>query len=119
VAAPAAYYPTTDAGRQRLAAELAARGLTPTQVMVNFRHGKIEAMAAAMAAGTFDWTAAGLQPVVMGPAGEVLGRHHRVIAAHLSGTDLTTIPGPRPQVQHVPANYRPVLAWIDVLPDVP
>ncbi|MFO0799980.1 MAG: ParB/RepB/Spo0J family partition protein [Gemmataceae bacterium] len=118
MAAPAAYYPTTGAGRHQLAAELTARGLVPTQAKADFSRATIDAIAAAMADGSFDWTAAGLQPVVMGPGGEVLGGHHRVVAAHLTGTDLTTVPGPRPQVQRLPVNYRPVRRWIDVLPDV-
>ncbi len=62
---------------------------------------------------------ASLQPVIMGPNGEVLGGHHRAIAAQLAGTDLTKVPGPRPQVQRLPQNFRPVYRWIDVLPDVP
>jgi hypothetical protein len=55
----------------------------------------------------------------MGPNGEVMGGHHRVIAAHLVGIDLIAVAGPRPQVQVLPSNYRPVYDWIDVLPDVP
>jgi hypothetical protein len=48
----------------------------------------------------------------------VLGGHHRIVAAHLAGIDLTKVPGPRPQVQRLPQNFRPVYRWIDVLPDV-
>ena len=69
--------------------------------------------------GSFDWNTASLQPVILGPAGEVMGGHHRVIASHLAGIDLTKVPGPRPQVQRLPQNYRPEHQWIDVLPDVP
>ena len=69
--------------------------------------------------GTFDWDKASLQPVILGPAGEVMGGHHRVIASHLAGIDLTAVPGPRPQVQRLPRNYRPEYRWIDVLPDAP
>lgn len=118
MAAPTAYYPTTDAGRQQLAAELTGRGLVPTQVKADFSRATIDAMAVAMVDGSFDWTASGLQPVVLGPGGEVLGGHHWVVAAYLTGTDLAAVPGSRPQVQRLPVSYRPVYLWADVLPDV-
>lgn len=76
-------------------------------------------MVEAMQNGSFDWNRASLQPVILGPNDEVLGGHHRVIAAHVAGIDLATVPGPRPQVQQLPMNFRPVFVWIDVLPDVP
>jgi hypothetical protein len=66
----------------------------------------------------FDWIKASLQPVIMGPNGEILGGHHRVIAASLAGVDLPRVPGPRPQVRRLPSNFRPVYQWIDVLPGV-
>jgi hypothetical protein len=119
VRAPNSYYPTTAAGRQQLADELAATGLKPTQSKASFDPDKINRMAEAMTDGSFDWNAAGLQPVILGPNGEVMGGHHRVVAAHLAGVDLTTVPGLRPQVQRLPLNYRPVEEWSDVLPDVP
>lgn len=118
MAAPTAYYPTTDAGRQQLAAELTARGLVPTQGKADFSRATMDVMAAAMADGSFDWVRSGLQPVVLGPGGEILGGHHRVVAAHLIGTDLAAVPGPRPQVQRLPVCFRPVYRWADVLPDV-
>jgi hypothetical protein len=68
--------------------------------------------------GSFDWSKASLQPVILGPKGEIMGGHHRVIAAQLAGIDLTAVHGPRPQVQRLPKNYRPEEQWIDVLPDV-
>ena len=111
-------YPTTAAGRQQLADELTAAGFRPTQARSSFDRAKIEAMADAMRDGSFAWTRASLQPVILGPGGEVLGGHHRVVAAHLAGVDLTTVPGPRPQVYRLPQNYRPVYRWTDVLPDV-
>jgi len=119
VSARNTHYPTTSAGRQQLADDLAGRGLTPTQGKQHFDRDKIDAMVDAMKDGSFDWNTASLQPVIMGPNGEVMGGHHRVIAGHLAGVDLTTIPGPRPQVQRLPRNFRPEYEWIDVLPDVP
>ena len=113
------YYPSDQAGRQQLADELVAKGLKPTQSKAQFDRDKINWMVDAMTDGSFDWNKASLQPVIMGPNGEVLGGHHRAIAAHLAGVDLKSVPGPRPQVQTLPINYRPVLEWIDVLPDVP
>jgi hypothetical protein len=113
------YYPTDQAGRQQLADDLTARGFKPTQPKGRFFKDKIDKMADAMKDGSFDWNKSSLQPVILGPNGEVMGGHHRVIAAHQAGIDLTTVPGPRPQVQRLPQNFRPVSNWIDVLPDVP
>lgn len=76
-------------------------------------------MAEAMKDTSFGWDKTSLQPVILGPAGEVIGGHHRVIAAHFAGINLTTVPGPRPQVWRLPQNFRPEYEWIDVLPDVP
>jgi hypothetical protein len=112
-------YPTDQAGRQQLADELTAKGLMPTQTKHHFDRGKIDRMADAMRNGTFDWSLGSLQPVVLGPSAEVIGGHHRVIAAHLAGIDSTTVQGAWPQVRRLPFNYRPVFNWIDVLPDVP
>lgn len=112
-------FPTDQAGRQQLADELAAKGFKPTQGKQHFDPDKINNMVDAMEDGSFDWNRANLQPVILGPNGEVMGGHHRVIAAHLPGIDLTAVPGPRPQVQRLPQNFRPVSDWIDVLPDVP
>ena len=111
-------YPTDEAGRQQLADALTAAGLKPTQDKHRFDRDKIEAMADAMSNGFFDWRSAGLQPVILGPNDEVLGGHHRIIAAHLAGIDLGSLPGPRPQVQRLARCFRPVYQWIDVLPDV-
>jgi ParB-like nuclease domain len=111
-------YPTDPAGRRQLADELTARGLKPTQSKQHFDRDTINRMVDAMQDGSFDWIKASLQPVIMGPNGEILGGHHRVIAASLAGIDLSKVPGPRPQVQRLPWNYRPVYQWIDVLPDV-
>lgn len=113
-----ANYPSDQAGRQQLADELSAKGLKPTQKKQHFDRDKIEKMVEAMQVGAFDWNKASLQPVILGPNGEIMGGHHRVIAAHLAGIDLTTVPGPRPQVQSLPKNYRPEEQWMDVLPDV-
>jgi len=112
-------YPTAQFGRQQLANELAAEGFKPTQGKQHFDRDKINKMLDAMKDGSFDWNKASLQPVILGPNGEVLGGHHRVIVAHLAGIDLTAIPGQRPQVQQLPKNFRPVSDWIDVLPDAP
>ncbi|MBI1832878.1 MAG: hypothetical protein HYR84_15675 [Planctomycetes bacterium] len=111
-------YPTDEAGRQQLADELAARGLKPTQAKKNFKRAKLDKMIEAMITGSFDWGMASLRPVVIGLDGEILGGHHRIIAAHLAGIDLTTVPGPRPQIQTVPHCFRVVYSWIDVLPEV-
>jgi hypothetical protein len=112
------YYPTDSAGRQRLADELTATGWKPTQAKQHFDRDKINTMVEAMKDGSFAWDKASLQPIILGPDGGILGGHHRVIAAHLAGIDLTSIPGPRPQVQRLPKIFRPVADWIDVLPEV-
>src|SRR2546427_492082 len=101
-------YPTDPAGRQQLADELTAKGLKPTQTKPNFDRDKINTMVDAMKDGSFDWNTASLQPVILGPDDEVLGGHHRVIAAHLAGIDLPVVPGPRSQVQSLTKNFRPV-----------
>jgi hypothetical protein len=119
VGATNAHFPTDQAGRQQLADQLTARGWAPTQGRQHFDRVKINLMVDAMQDGSFDWNRAGLQPVILGPNGEVMSGHHRVIAAHLAAIDLATHPGPRPQVQRLPRNFRPVYRWIDVLPDVP
>jgi allophanate hydrolase subunit 2 len=101
-----------------LADELDANGLRPTQAKQHFDRAKIDRMAEAMVNGSFDWNKSSLQPVILGPDGEVMGGHHRVIAAHLAGIDLAAIAGARPQVHTLPKNFRPLSRWIDVLPDV-
>jgi len=113
------YYPTDQPGRRQLADELTSKGLKPTQTKQHFDRDRINMMVDAMQDGSFDWNKSSLQPVILGPNGEVLGGHHRVIAAHLAGIDLIAIPGPRPQIQRLPKNFRPISDWIDVLPDVP
>lgn len=110
------HYPLDADGRDELAASLSALGLTPTQSKSRFNRDKIDRMAAEMLADTFDWVAASRSPVIVGPAGEVVGGHHRVVAAHLAGVDLGSMPGV--QVRTVGQNFRPVHNWIDVLPDV-
>ena len=115
---PGTNYPSSETGRQQLADELTALGFTPTQGKQHFDRDKIERMVDAMRDGSFDWNRASLQPVIIGPNGEVLGGHHRVVAAHLARVELTKVPGPRPQVRRLPRNYRSVGAWIDALPDV-
>jgi hypothetical protein len=112
-------YPADQAGRQQLADELTARGFVPTQSKPAFDRDKINRMIEAMLDGTFDWNKASVQPVILGPNDEVMGGHHRVIASHLAGIDLTAVAGARPQVQRLPMNFRPTSDWIDVLPDVP
>jgi hypothetical protein len=116
--APNLAYPTDLAGRKQLADELTAKGLKPTQVKQHFNRDKINRMADAMRDGSFDWNTASLQPVILGPNGEVMGGHHRAIAAHLVGIDLHAVPGPRPQIRRLPVSFRLVHDWIDVLPDV-
>jgi hypothetical protein len=111
-------YPIDDAGRQQLADELSAKGLKPTQKKDRFIRHKINSMVVDMTSGSFDWADAALQPIFLGPNGEVLGGHHRVIAAHLAGIDLTAVPGPWPQVRSLPQCFRPEYQWIDALPDV-
>jgi hypothetical protein len=114
-----ANYPTSPAGRQQLADRLTAKGLTPTQGIQSFNRAKINAMADAMQRGLFDWQSASLEPVILGPRGQVLNGHHRVIAAELAGIDLANISAPMPQVRRLSRNYRPEFRWVDVLPDVP
>lgn len=92
--------------------------LKPTQGKQHFDRAKIDVMVVAMADGTFGWGKASLQPVVLGPGGEILGGHHRVVASHLAGVDMTKVPGLRPQMQRLPQSFRPEYLWIDVLPDV-
>jgi hypothetical protein len=111
-------YPTDAAGRQQLADDLVAKGYTPTQEKDKFSVEKINVMVEAMQDGSFNYTQASLRPIVLGPKGEVLGGHHRIVAAHLAGVDLATIPGPRPQIQNVAKSFRLEYEWIDVLPDV-
>jgi hypothetical protein len=102
-----------------LAAELAAKGLKPTQAKENLYRDKIDGIVDKMRDESFDWNDASLHPVIFGPNSEIIDGHHRVIAAHLAGIELKTIPGPRPQVQSVPVSFRHVFDWLDVLPDVP
>jgi hypothetical protein len=111
-------YPTDEAGRQQLADELTAKGLKPTQLQEYFLRSKINKFVKKMQNGTFNWKKASLFPVVLGPGGEIIGGHHRVVAAHLAGVDLTAIPGLRPQVQYVSQCFRIESSWIDVLPEV-
>lgn len=114
-------YPSDETARIILAMELTSEGFVPTQGKEDFDRDKIDGMAVAMSlpsgdAGAFDWRAAALRPVVLGPNGEVLGGHHRVVAAHLAGIDLWSIPR---QVQRQPQVYRDALfRWDQVLPDV-
>jgi hypothetical protein len=111
-------YPTDDAGRRQLADELTAKGYIPTQRKKSFDRDKINRMTERMTDGTFDWNDAGLHPVFIGPNSEVLGGHHRIIAAHLAGVDLAAVSASRPQVHRLPMCLRPKYQWIDVLPDV-
>lgn len=109
-------YPSAEPDRLILAMELAGKGLIPTQGKQHFSRDKINNMVQAMENGTFDWRAAGLRPVLLGPKGEVLGGHHRLVAAHLAGIDLDSMPG---QVIQYPIAFRDVLfRWDQVLPDV-
>src|SRR5712692_9439216 len=108
------HYPVDQAGRQQLADDLTATGLKPTQTKQHFDRDKINKMVDAMTDGSFDWNKASLQPVILGPNGEVMGGHHRVIAAHLAGIDLTAVGGPRPQFQRLPQSFRRVSDWINV-----
>jgi hypothetical protein len=111
-------YPSTPAGRQSLADELTAMGYVPTQAQSCFDRGKIDAMCQEMRRGTFDWHRSSLQPIILGPCKEILGGHHRVVAAHLAGVDLARSNGGPPQVYTLGQSYRAARAWIDVLPDV-
>ena len=80
-----AMYPTDQKGRQELADELTSKGLKPTQSQQAFDLEKINRMVEAMQDGTFDWNKANLRPIVLGPGGEVLGGHHRVVAVCAAG----------------------------------
>ncbi len=108
-------YPTDDAARQQLALELTAKGLKPTQQKDRFRRTTIDQMAEQMKDGSFDWARSARQPVFLGPNGEVINGHHRIIAAHLAGIDLLAMPS---QVRRLAHCFRPDYPWIDVLPDV-
>lgn len=108
-------YPQDAVARQDLADALTAAGFKPRQPKSRFSRATIEAMAIAMKSGQFAWNRSAMQPAILGPNGEVLGGHHRVIAACLAGIDLKAIPG---QVYSIAPVYRPVYDWIDVLPDV-
>ncbi len=112
-------YPTTQAEREKLADALTAKGFKPTQGKAHFDRDKIMKMVEAMQNSSFAWAQSSLQPVIIGPKGEVLGGHHRVVASHLAGVDLSKVSGVRPQVWKFPQNFRPEHRWIDVLPDVP
>lgn len=111
-------YPTDEAGRRQLADELTAKGFKPTQQQKDFERDKIDKMMDDMLNGSFNWNRASLRPIILGPDSQILGGHHRVIAAHLAGIDLTAIAGPRPQIQTLPRSFRPEYHWIDELPEV-
>jgi hypothetical protein len=108
-------YPGDANGRQKLADELTAKGLKPTQTKQRFDKAKINDMAEAMKDGTIDWNQSSKQPVILGPAGQILSGHHRVVAAHLAGIDLASVPG---QVKTLSRSLRPEYRWHQVLPDV-
>jgi len=118
MAVPVTLYPADDFERTHLADDLTAAGYVPTQPKAAFDREKIERIGTAMRDGSFDWLRSAQQPVILGPNGEVLGGHHRVVAAHLAGIDLASVPGPLPQVRQLPVCHRPVYDWEDVLPDV-
>lgn len=111
-------YPTDEFGRRQLSDELTAKCFQPTQAKHHFDIDKINKMIATMKDGSFDWIKSSLQPIILGPNDEILGGHHRIIAAHLAGIDLMNVAGPRPQVRRLRYNFRPVFDWIDVLPEV-
>jgi len=106
-------YPNDSAGLQKLADDLTASGFVPTQPASKMDRDKIERMAQAMAGGTFDWSR--IKPwekIIVGPGGEIMNGHHRVIAAMLAG-----IPIPTGEVVYfLGQNLRPIYNWIDVLP---
>lgn len=106
-------YPSDAAELQRLADALTATGYKSTQVASRMIRGKIEQMAQDMAAGTFDWSR--IPPwerIILGPNGEVMDGHHRVVAAVLSGSLI-----PADQIVPYPGPcLRPVYEWIDILP---
>jgi hypothetical protein len=110
-------YPTDEAGRLQLADDLTAKGYRPTQEKAKFDRAKINVMIESMKDGSFNYRKATLRPIVLGPNGEFFGGHHRIVAAYLAGVELTTVPGPRPQIQSVAKNLRPEYEWKDVLPD--
>jgi hypothetical protein len=114
VGAHNANYPTDAAGLQQLADRLTAAGFKPTQGLSKMRKADIEQIAAAMAtdANAFWAGVSRFMNVIIGPGGEVMDGHHRVIASVLSGK-----PIPGSHLFRFPgANQRPVFNWIDVLP---
>jgi len=106
-------YPSDAVGLQQLADALTAAGYKPTQDVDMMIRVKIDQMAQNMVAGTFDWSL--IQPwekIILGPDGEIMDGHHRVVAAVLSGCAI-----PTDQIYPYSGTcYRPVFAWIDVLP---
>ena len=63
------WYPTDQAGRIQLADELTMKGLKPTQSKQSFDRDKINQFVDSMKDGSFDWSMASLQPVILGPNG--------------------------------------------------
>jgi hypothetical protein len=109
-----ANYPTDAAGLQQLAGKLTAAGFKPTQGLSKMRKADIEQIAGAMSkdADAFWAGVPKFKKVIVGPGGEVMDGHHRVIASVLSGK-----PIPESHIFRFPgANQRPVFNWIDVLP---
>jgi hypothetical protein len=107
-------YPTDAAGLQELADKLTVAGFKPTQSSSKMRKADIEQIAAAMAKDVDGFWAgvSKFKNVIIGPGGEVMDGHHRVIASVLSGT-----PIPESRIFRFPGtNRRPVFRWIDVLP---
>jgi hypothetical protein len=112
--APNVSYPIDAAGRQQLADLLDRSGFKPTQVRSKMRIADIEQIADAMLkdAGAFWATVSPFKKMIIGPGGEVLDGHHRVIASVISGK-----PIPATQIFRFPGTVqRPVFNWIDVLP---
>jgi hypothetical protein len=109
-----AMYPTDQAGRQALADTLTQAGFKPTQDLSKMRKADIEAIAAALTKGADAFWASitKYKKVVIGPGGEIMDGHHRVIASVLAGKSI--LPD---QIFRFPGqNLRPVFNWIDVLP---
>lgn len=107
-------YPGDPAGSKQLADQLEAEGFKPTQDLSKMRKADIEQIAIEMItdADAFWATVPSYKKVIIGPEGEIMDGHHRVIASVLSGK-----PIPANQIFQFPGvNLRPVFNWIDVLP---
>lgn len=98
-------YPTDAAAVQTLAQQLTAAGYRATQTRSKMDTVKIGEIAELMARNADEFWASvpNFKKIVIGPGGEVMDGHHRVIAAILSKT-----PIPEDQIFRASNNLREV-----------